>query len=89
MPRDVVAISERAENAGGPGTTAGPGYRAFLIGERFMTKGDPGAEASRISGAALATEHTKTHLQRSLSNQSDEAQDTWGKGHKNNPQAVL
>jgi indole-3-glycerol phosphate synthase len=45
IPRDVVAISESGLKAPADlGRLQALGYRAFLIGERFMTKADPGAE---------------------------------------------
>jgi len=45
IPRDVVAISESGlKTPADLGHLRSLGYRAFLIGERFMTKADPGAE---------------------------------------------
>jgi len=44
MPRDVVAISESGLQSAEDLLRLGAlGYRAFLIGERFMTAADPGA----------------------------------------------
>jgi indole-3-glycerol phosphate synthase len=55
MPRDVVAVSEsglrsRAELE----ELAGAGYRAFLIGERFMTDPDPARAVSELVGGSHA-----------------------------------
>ena len=45
IPRDVVAISESGlKTPADLDRLRALGYRAFLIGERFMTKADPGAE---------------------------------------------
>ena len=35
------------------------GYRAFLIGERFMTAADPGAELTELLAACGSTKDTK------------------------------
>ena len=44
MPRDVVAVSESGlKSAADVRRLAALGYRAFLIGERFMTADDPGS----------------------------------------------
>ena len=44
IPRDVIAVSESGLQAAGDLTRLGQlGYRAFLIGERFMGAPDPGA----------------------------------------------
>jgi indole-3-glycerol phosphate synthase len=44
IPRDVVAISESGlKSADDLRRLQGLGYRAFLIGERFMSDADPGA----------------------------------------------
>jgi indole-3-glycerol phosphate synthase len=43
MPRDVVAVSESGlKTADDLKRLGGLGYRAFLIGERFMTSERPG-----------------------------------------------
>jgi indole-3-glycerol phosphate synthase len=45
MPHDVVAVSESGlKTPGDLDRLRRRGYRAFLIGERFMTQADPGAE---------------------------------------------
>ena len=60
IPRDVVAISES-----GLGTPADLlrlgdlGYRAFLIGERFMAAEDPGAELKTLLDGCVTTKNTK------------------------------
>ena len=56
MPQDVIAVSEsglqdaRTICSG----CAALGYRAFLIGERFMTAADPGAALAALLAAAGA-----------------------------------
>jgi indole-3-glycerol phosphate synthase len=58
VPRDVVAISESGLRT--PADVARLqtlGYRAFLIGERFMTKADPGAELRTFLHGCTTTEH--------------------------------
>jgi indole-3-glycerol phosphate synthase len=53
MPRDVVAVSESGlRSAGDLVRLGGLGYRAFLIGERFMTEPDPGAALRQLLAAA-------------------------------------
>jgi indole-3-glycerol phosphate synthase len=52
IPRDVIAVSEsglrsRAELD----ELRGQGYRAFLIGERFMTEADPARALGELMGA--------------------------------------
>jgi len=54
VPRDVIAVSEsglksRAELE----HLAAAGYRAFLIGERFMTDPDPAGAIRRLTGAEV------------------------------------
>jgi indole-3-glycerol phosphate synthase len=54
VPRDVIAVSEsglksREELEG----LAAAGYRAFLIGERFMTDPDPAGAIRRLMGAEV------------------------------------
>jgi indole-3-glycerol phosphate synthase len=44
MPREVIAVSESGlKSADDLTRLRALGYRAFLIGERFMTSDDPGA----------------------------------------------
>jgi indole-3-glycerol phosphate synthase len=44
MPADIIAVSESGlKTAGDLRRLRALGYRAFLIGERFMTADDPGA----------------------------------------------
>ena len=44
MPKDVIGVSESGlQSSGELHRLAAVGYRAFLIGERFMTDPDPGA----------------------------------------------
>lgn len=56
MPADMIAVSESGlRNADDLKRLAALGYRAFLIGERFMTAGDPGAALrALLDGAAAA-----------------------------------
>lgn len=54
VPKDVIAVSEsglksREELA----NLAAAGYRAFLIGERFMTDPDPAGAIRRLMGAEV------------------------------------
>jgi indole-3-glycerol phosphate synthase len=57
MPPRVIAVSESGlKSADDLGRLAALGYRAFLIGERFMTAADPGAAlGSLLAEAALAS----------------------------------
>jgi indole-3-glycerol phosphate synthase len=49
MPRSVIAISESGlRSADDLARMRGLGYRAFLIGERFMTTADPGAALGEL-----------------------------------------
>ena len=49
MPADVVAVSESGlKTAADLTRLKGLGYRAFLIGERFMTAPDPGARLASL-----------------------------------------
>ena len=53
IPRDVVAVSESGlKSADDLRRLHGLGYRAFLIGERFMTAPDPGAALEELVGSA-------------------------------------
>jgi indole-3-glycerol phosphate synthase len=54
MPADVVAVSESGlQSRADLERLAAAGYRAFLIGERFMTDANPAAAiAALVAGAA-------------------------------------
>jgi indole-3-glycerol phosphate synthase len=53
MPRDVVAVAESGLRTGNDlRELQALGYRAFLIGERFMTADDPGAALAALMTAA-------------------------------------
>jgi indole-3-glycerol phosphate synthase len=53
MPAGVVAVSESGlKSAADLQRLSALGYRAFLIGERFMTEPDPGACLAALIGAA-------------------------------------
>jgi indole-3-glycerol phosphate synthase len=53
MPRDVIAVSESGlKSASDLRRLSGLGYRAFLIGERFMTDPHPGAALAGLLEAA-------------------------------------
>ena len=55
MPADVIAVSESGlKTAADIARLKALGYRAFLIGERFMTMPDPGAALSELLRAAVA-----------------------------------
>jgi indole-3-glycerol phosphate synthase len=55
IPAGVLAISESGlKSAGDLVRLAGLGYRAFLIGERFMIAADPGAALQQLLEAARA-----------------------------------
>ena len=57
VPRDVVAISESGlKRPSDLDRLRALGYRAFLIGERFMTKADPGAELRTFLHGCMTTE---------------------------------
>jgi indole-3-glycerol phosphate synthase len=60
MPRDVVGVSESGlQTRGDLERLAAAGYRAFLIGERFMTDPDPArAIAELIRGRESLFEKT-------------------------------
>ena len=54
VPRDVIAVSESGlKSRGELEHLAAAGYRAFLIGERFMTDPDPAAAIRRLMGAEV------------------------------------
>jgi indole-3-glycerol phosphate synthase len=51
MPKDVVAVSESGlRTRADLDRLSAAGYRAFLIGERFMTDGDPAGAIRRLLG---------------------------------------
>ena len=56
IPGDVVAVSESGlKTSGDVLRLRGLGYRAFLIGETFMTAADPGAElGALVAGTGVA-----------------------------------
>ena len=59
MPADVIAVSESGLNTAADLVRLNAlGYRAFLIGERFMTKTDPGAELSAVLQRCIDTNDT-------------------------------
>jgi indole-3-glycerol phosphate synthase len=77
MPRDVVAVSESGlQTREDLRRLSGAGYRAFLIGERFMTDPDPAAAIQSLidkagpEGPAL---RARAHVGRVLSDPSDQS----------------
>ena len=57
MPADIVAISESGlKSAEDIARLKQLGYRAFLIGERFMAAADPGAELTQLLARCDSTE---------------------------------
>jgi indole-3-glycerol phosphate synthase len=55
MPRDVIAVSESGlKTAADLGRLSRLGYRAFLIGERFMADPDPGGALTALLEGAGA-----------------------------------
>ena len=55
MPKDIIAVSESGlKTAGDLVRLQMLGYRAFLIGERFMTAADPGAGLKMLVDSATA-----------------------------------
>ena len=53
IPSNVIAVSESGlKSSADLGRLSGLGYRAFLIGERFMTDADPGQALARLLGGA-------------------------------------
>ena len=60
IPRDVVAVSESGlRTAADVLRLRELGYRAFLIGERFMAAEDPGAELRGLLERCITTKDTK------------------------------
>ena len=54
IPRDVIAVSESGlKSRDELEHLAAAGYRAFLIGERFMTDPNPAAAIRRLTGAEV------------------------------------
>ena len=54
VPRDVIAVSESGlKSREELESLAAAGYRAFLIGERFMTDPDPAGAIRRLMGAEV------------------------------------
>jgi indole-3-glycerol phosphate synthase len=54
IPRDVVAVSESGlKSRQELEELAAAGYRAFLIGERFMTDPNPAGAIRRLTGAEV------------------------------------
>src|SRR4029078_11224753 len=64
MPRDGVAVSESGlPTADDLIRLRSIGYRAFLIGERFMTAPDPGAALDALLAGAGAGSRTRTNAE--------------------------
>ena len=60
MPADVIAVSESGlKSAADIIRLKTLGYRAFLIGERFMTASDPGAALANFLDGCINTEDTR------------------------------
>lgn len=60
IPRNVIAVSESGlRTAGDLLRLRQLGYRAFLIGERFMMARDPGGELKALLGGCVTTKDTK------------------------------
>jgi indole-3-glycerol phosphate synthase len=60
VPADTIAVSESGLKAADDlQRLRGLGYRAFLVGERFMTARDPGAELRGLLESCSATGNTK------------------------------
>jgi indole-3-glycerol phosphate synthase len=58
MPADIIAVSESGlKSADDLVRLKALGYRAFLIGERFMTAAEPGAALAELLGAANGERH--------------------------------
>ncbi|MEP7306399.1 MAG: indole-3-glycerol phosphate synthase TrpC [Acidobacteriota bacterium] len=63
IPRDVVAISESGlKTPADLDRLQTLGYRAFLIGERFMTTPDPGAELRGFLDGCVTSQETRREL---------------------------
>jgi len=60
LPADVVGVSESGlKDAADVIRLKERGYRAFLIGERFMTAEEPGAGLRRFLEGSSTTKDTK------------------------------
>ena len=60
MPTEIIAVSESGlKTAADLARLKALGYRAFLIGERFMTAPDPGAALADLIDGCVNTEDTK------------------------------
>ena len=60
MPADIIAVSESGlKSADDLVRLKALGYRAFLIGERFMTAADPGAALVNLFEGCVNTEDTR------------------------------
>jgi indole-3-glycerol phosphate synthase len=60
MPGEVIAVSESGlRTSDDLVRLRNLGYRAFLIGERFMTAADPGAELTELLAGCGSTKDTK------------------------------
>ena len=60
MPADVIAVSESGLSTGADIVRLKAlGYRAFLIGERFMTAAEPGAALASLIGGCVDTKSTR------------------------------
>jgi indole-3-glycerol phosphate synthase len=60
MPADVIAVSESGlKTAADLARLKDLGYRAFLIGERFMTAGEPGGQLKELLASAADTKGTE------------------------------
>jgi indole-3-glycerol phosphate synthase len=60
MPGDVIAVSESGlKTAADIGRLKDLGYRAFLIGERFMTAAEPSEELKELLASAAGTKNAE------------------------------
>jgi len=67
MPAEMIAVSESGlKSADDLVRLRGLGYRAFLIGERFMTAREPGAELRGLLDRCLNAKDTKGKTEMSL-----------------------